>query len=31
MGEMFGIVVNGLTKEDSEEFVNFIKNEIYKE
>ena len=31
MGETFGIVVNGVTKEDSEEFINFIKNTIYKE
>ena len=30
MGEYFGIVVNGVPKEDSEEFVNFVKNEIYK-
>jgi len=31
MGMSFGIVVNGITKEDSEEFANFIKDEIYKE
>lgn len=31
MGETFGIVVNGVTKEDSEEFINFIKDGIYKE
>ncbi|UGS22911.1 hypothetical protein [Flavobacterium channae] len=30
MGKSFGIVVNGVAKEDSEEFANFIKNEIYK-
>lgn len=30
MGEYFGIVVNGTTKEDSEEFINFVKKEIYK-
>ena len=30
MGTHFGIIVNGVTKEDSEEFTNFIKDEIYK-
>lgn len=29
MGEYFGIVINGTTKEDSEEFINFVKKEIY--
>jgi len=29
MGEDFGVVVNGITKEDSKEFINFIKSEIY--
>lgn len=29
MGEYFGIVVNGVTKEDSDVFLNFIKKEIY--
>lgn len=31
MGKSYGIVVNGVMKEDSDEFANFIKNEIYKE
>ena len=30
MGEYFGIVVNGVTKVDSKEFIDFIKEEIYK-
>lgn len=30
MGKSFGIVVNGVAKEDCKEFTDFIKEEIYK-